>query len=332
MFGREKCRVSNCLPRKIRVYDVTLRDGFQHEERFIPTEAKLWVANALINAGVRHLEVGSFSHVKYVPQFKDILDVLKGLPQRDDVEYTALALNLKACERVAHAVASGIKIDRVMCGQLATSEAYARKNMNRTHEELFAEAEKQVKLLRSAGIKRIVANVGTIFGCPVQGEVPIERAYEFTARCLNDIGFDEVSHSDTDGIATPAKVYDYFCKTLEQFPDKSAHSFHVHDVRGMGLASYYAAMQAGIENFDVSLGGIGGQLANVVDLVPVKGSGAYYFENCRTGLVETADFVSMVNAMGVETGIQVAPLHNAVRMVEKMVGHPVDSFTTAVDR
>ena len=97
MFGREKCRVSNCLPRKIQVYDVTLRDGFQHEERFIPTEAKLWVANALINAGVRHLEVGSFSHVKYVPQFKDILDVLKGLPQRDDVEYTALALNLKAC-------------------------------------------------------------------------------------------------------------------------------------------------------------------------------------------------------------------------------------------
>ena len=224
----------NNLPKKINIFDVALRDGLQHEEKFIPTEAKLWIANALINAGFKHLEVGSFSHIKYAPQFKDILQVLKGLPNRKDVEYTVLALNMKACERVAEAVDVGLKIDRVLCGQFATSEAYARKNMNNTHEELFAEAKKQVKFLKEVGIKKIVGNVGTIFGCPVQGKVPIEKAYEFTDRCLSDIGFDEVSHSDTEGIATPNEVYKYFLNILEKYPDPNAHSLHIHDVRGMG--------------------------------------------------------------------------------------------------
>lgn len=125
------------LPKKVDVWDVTLRDGLQHEEVFIPTEAKLWIANRLIEAGFKKIEVGTFSHIKYVPQFKDILELLKGLPNRNDLEYTVLALNSKACERVAEALEAGVKIDRVLCGQLATSEAYARKNMNRTHEELL---------------------------------------------------------------------------------------------------------------------------------------------------------------------------------------------------
>ena len=86
------------LPKKVDVWDVTLRDGLQHEEVFIPTEAKLWIANRLIEAGFKKIEVGTFSHIKYVPQFKDILELLKGLPNRNDLEYTVLALNSKACD------------------------------------------------------------------------------------------------------------------------------------------------------------------------------------------------------------------------------------------
>ena len=93
----------------IDILDVTLRDGLQHEEIFVPTEAKLYIANQLIGAGFKHIEVGSFSHVKYVPQFRDIEDVLENLPKRDDVEYTVLALNTKACERVAAALDKGAK-------------------------------------------------------------------------------------------------------------------------------------------------------------------------------------------------------------------------------
>ena len=312
--------------RKIDIIDVTLRDGLQHEESFVKTEAKLWIANKLIDAGVRRIEVGTFSHVKYVPQFKDVEAVLAGLPKRDDVEYTALALNGKACERLAAELDKGAQIDRVLCGQLATSEAYARKNMNRTHEELFADAAKNVKLLHDAGIKKVVANVGTIFGCPIQGAVPLAKAYEFCERAF-DIGFDEIEHSDTDGIAAPNVVFDYFSKVMERWPDPSKHSFHMHDVQGMGLTSYYAAMEAGIRVFDCSLGGIGGQVANIVDGVPVKGTGSYYFEDCRTGLVETCDFANMLARMNEETGIDPEKLIPIERMLEKILGRRLDSFT-----
>ena len=116
----------------------------------------------------------------------------------------------------------------------------------------------------------------------------MEKAYEFCDRCF-DIGFDEIEHSDPDGIADPAKVFEYFSTVLEKYPDTSAHSFHVHDIRGMGLTAYYAAMEAGVTMFDCSMGGIGGQVANIVDNVPVKGIGDYYFDTRRTGLVETCE-------------------------------------------
>ncbi len=321
--------MKNNLPKKVDILDVTLRDGFQHEEIFIPTESKLWIANKLIDAGFKRIEIGTFSHVKYVPQFKDILEVLKALPRDNSVEYTVLALNTKACERVAEALEAGIQIDRVLCGQFATSETYARKNMNRTHEELFAEAESNVKFLHRIGIKKVFANIGTIFGCPIQGKIPIEMAYEFADRAF-DIGFDEIEHSDPDGIATPRAVYEYFSKIMSKYPDAKMHSFHVHDIRGMGMASYYAAMEAGVTAFDCSMGGIGGQVANIVDNVPVKGVGDYYFEQERTGLVETCDFVTMLNEMQIETGIDEKKCYRIEKMVERILERRLDSYTSCL--
>lgn len=321
--------MKNNLLKKVDILDVTLRDGFQHEEIFVPTESKLWIANKLIDAGFKRIEIGTFSHVKYVPQFKDILEVLKALPNDDSVEYTVLALNTRACERVAEALEAGIQINRVLCGQLATSEAYARKNMNRTHEELFDEAEKNVKFLHNIGIKKVFANIGTIFGCPIQGKIPIEMAYEFVDRSF-DIGFDEIEHSDPDGIATPSAVYEYFSKIMCKYPDAKMHSFHAHDIRGMGIASYYAAMEAGVTAFDCSMGGIGGQVANIVDNVPVKGVGDYYFEQERTGLVETCDFVTMLNEMKIETGIDEKKCYKIEKMVERILGRKLDSYTSCL--
>ena len=108
------------------------------------------------------------------------------------------------------------------------------------------------------------------------------------------------------------------------------HSFHAHDIRGMGMASYYAAMEAGVTVFDCSLGGIGGQVANIVDRTPVKGTGEYYFECGRTGLVETCDFVSMVGCMDVETGIDGKKCRKIERMVERILGRKLDSFTSSI--
>jgi hydroxymethylglutaryl-CoA lyase len=316
------------IPNKVDIIDVTLRDGFQHEEKFIPTDAKLYIANKLIDAGVKKFEVGSFSHVKYVPQFKDIEDLLMELPKNDAVEYTVLALNKKACERVASLLQKGAKIDRVLTGQIATSESYARKNMNRTTDELFAEAEETVKFLHKAGVKKVFGNIGTIFGCPIEGPVPIERAYEFTDRMFN-IGFDEIEHSDPDGKATPKDIIEYFSVIMAKYPGSGRHSFHIHDIRGTGIAGYVAAMQAGVTVFDVSLGGIGGQVANFFDGVPIKGTGDYYLDSRRTGLVDTEDFVTLVNEMGIETGIDHKKLYKLGMDVERILGRPLHSFTSS---
>ncbi len=317
------------LPERIDIIDTALRDGLQNEEHFVPLEAKLYIANKLIDAGFRRIEVGSFSHVKYVPQFKDIDHLVLELPRRDDVEYTVLALNMKAVERTVKKLQEGAPIGRVLTGQIATSEAYARKNMNRTHEELFAEAEKTVAMLHDAGVKRVVGNIGTIFGCPVQGEVPIERAYEFADRMFG-IGFDEIEHSDTDGIATPRDIMNYFSVVLERYPDPAKHSLHIHDIRGAGMACYYAAMMAGVAVFDCAVGGIGGQVANFVDGVPVKGTGDYYFDSRRTGLVSSEDFVAMTNGMGIRTGIDNAALCRLGMDMEKILGRRLHSFTASV--
>jgi len=284
------------LPEKIEIIDVTMRDGLQNEEIFVPLDGKLYIANKLIAAGVKRIEVGSLSHVKYVPQFKDIDELLFQLPRREDVEYTILALNAKAVERAVKLVEQGAKIDRVLTGQIATSEAYARKNMNRTHEELFADAEINVKRLHDAGIKKVVANIGTIFGCPIQGDVPIERAYEFVDRCL-ELGFDEIEHSDPDGKATPKDITEYFEVIMSRHQDASRHSF---------------------------------QVANFVDRVPVKGIGEYYFDSRRTGLVSTEDFVTMANDMGIVTGIDEKILYGLGMDLEKMLGRKLSSFTSSL--
>ena len=193
-----------------------------------------------------------------------------------------------------------------------------------------AEAEKNVKFLHNIGVKKVFANIGTIFGCPIKGEVPIEKAYEFVDRAF-DIGFDEIEHSDPDGIAAPNQVYEYFENVMRKYPDAKMHSFHVHDIRGMGLAAYYAAMEAGVASFDCTMGGIGGQVANIVDNVPVKGTGEYYFQTERTGLVETCDFVSMAEAMKIDTGIDLKKCYKIEKMMERILGRKLNSFTAAME-
>lgn len=313
---------------KVIIRDTTLRDGLQHEEHYMSLEQRLLLLEMLADSGVRCLEIGSMSHPGYLPQFKEIDHFLTDyLPEieRENMEYTVLALNTKAVERVENLLKRGVRIDRVLTGQIATSEAYAKKNMNRTREELMEEAKVNVRRLHDAGIQKVCANVGTIFGCPIQGEMSLEIAYEFTDR-LFEMGFDEIEHSDTEGTATPEKIRMYFREVMRRWPDQKKHIFHVHDIYGMGMTGYYTAYQEGIRQFECTLGGIGGQPANKLDGVPVKGTGAYYFANGRTGLVALEDFVSMLQAMHVDTGIDKEKIINAGCVLEKVLGRKLDSF------
>ncbi len=310
------------------IIDTTLRDGLQHEERYLPLEQRLELVERLIAAGVARLEVGSFAHPVYLPQFKEIDQFAMMLPRRKDVEYTFLALNRRAVERAVELKARGAPIHRVLTGQLATSAAYAKKNMNSTHEELFAEAERSVKLLHAGGIERVCGNVGTIFGCPIMGRVPLEEAYRFAQR-LFDMGFDEVEHADTSGEATPDRVTEYFGEILRRWPDPAMHTLHIHDVNGMGMACYYAAMEAGMTQFECTLGGIGGQPANRMDGAVIHGTGDYYYTQGRTGLVCTEDFAAMAKRMGRDGGVDVGALIGAGARLEELLGRRLGSFAVA---
>lgn len=322
-------------PERIEIGDTTLRDGLQHEEHYIALEDRAYLLELLIRSGIRRLEVASLSHPVYLPQFRDVdrflTDYLPNVPGVEDTEITVLALNAKAVQRLLKLLDAGVKVDRVLTGQIATSEAYARKNLNRSREELLAEAGENARLLHNAGIKRVCASVGTIFGCPIQGQVPLETAYEYTGRLL-DMGLDEIEHADPSGTATPDRIQEYFSNVMARWPDPNLHLFHIHDIRGAGLLGYFVAMAEGITHFECTLGGIGGQPANRLDGVPIKGTGSYYFHSGRTGLVSTEDFVSLMEDTGIKTGIDPSALLFAGLEAERILGRKLDSSVVASAR
>lgn len=309
----------------VYLIDTTLRDGLQHEEHYMPLAERLELLELLLDAGVKKIEVGSLAHPDYLPQFREIDAFAQMLPQREGVEYTFVALNLRAAERAVALKAAGAPVHRVLTGQLATSAAYAKKNLNRTHEEIFQETEQIIGLLRDGGIERIAGNVGTIWGCPIAGPMPLERAYEFSQR-LFDMGVDEIEHADTDGMATPESTARYFGEILRRWPDPSMHVLHIHDINGMGMACYYAALEAGVRQFECTLGGIGGQPANRMDGISVHGTGAYYYTQGRTGLVALEDFGFMLNQMEYDTGLDSFRLKKAGIRTEQLLGRRLDSF------
>lgn len=139
------------------------------------------------------------------------------------------------------------------------------------------------------------------------------------------------------GVSLISYFMTLFCTTgiLNTFraswPDPSMHTLHIHDINGMGMTSYYAALKQGICQFECTLGGIGGQPANQMDGVPVKGTGAYYFEHGRTGLVSTEDFAAMLTRMGIDTGLDQKKLITAGRRAEQLLGRTLDSFVVTTD-
>jgi hydroxymethylglutaryl-CoA lyase len=317
-------------PNKVVLGDITVRDGFQHEEKFIPTDAKLWVAEHLILAGFRRIEVTNFGNPLGMPQFKDADELMKRLRRSkqvghllEDVELTCITIREKAVERAIQARKDGFGPDRILF-MVSTSESHHRTNSGISLAEYWKMCERYIPLAHEVGMK-VCGTVSTIWGCPIEGPTELKKAVEFTKRWL-DIGADDIEHADHDGSAPPNKVYEYYSMILDEIPDTSKHIAHFHVTRGWGLANVLAALNAGITHFESTLGGTGGQPANFVDGVPVAGTGEYYYADPTiTGLVCTEDMVVMMDEMGIDTGIDVDELLKVGRMVERIVGRRLRS-------
>ncbi|MGQ9485222.1 MAG: pyruvate carboxyltransferase [Desulfosoma sp.] len=317
-------------PKQVVLGDITVRDGFQHEEKYIPLEAKLWVAEQLVLAGFRRIELTNLGNPKGMPQFKDADELLKRFRSSkkiahliQDVEVTAITIREKAVERAIKARQEGYGPDRILF-MVSTSESHHKKNSGLGLAEYWKMCEEYIPKAHAVGMK-VCGTVSTIWGCPIEGPTELKKAVEFTQRWL-DIGADDIEHADHDGSAPPNKVYEYFSMILDAIPDTSKHIAHFHVTRGWGLANVLAALQAGITHFEGTMGGIGGQPANFVDGVPVAGTGSYYYvDPSIVGLVCMEDMVVMMDEMGIETGVDVDKVLEIGRWVEKIVGRRLRS-------
>ncbi|MCX5888125.1 MAG: pyruvate carboxyltransferase [Deltaproteobacteria bacterium] len=317
-------------PKKVVLGDITVRDGFQHEEKLIPTDAKLWVAEQLVLAGFKRIEVTNFGSPKGMPQFKDADELMKRLRGSKkvghllkDVELTAITIRERAVDRAIQARREGHGPDRILF-MVSTSESHHKVNSGLSLADYWKMCEQYIPMAHEAGMK-VCGTVSTIWGCPLEGPTELTKAVEFTQRWL-EIGADDIEHADHDGSAPPNKVYEYFSMILDAIPDPTKHLAHFHVTRGWGLANVLAALNAGITHFESTVGGIGGQPANFVDGVPVAGTGEYYYQDPSiTGLVATEDLVVMLDEMGIDVGVEVDKVLTLGRMVERIVGRRLRS-------
>ena len=317
------------LPKKVEVCDLTVRDGFQNLEIYIPAEAKLYLIEELSQCGFKNIEVTSFSNPKRIPQFRDTEDVLRGIKRRPGTIYQAVTLTEKAIERAIDMKHKGFGPDKVVT-MISTSQSHNLVNAGELHDEHFRKLEKWARMVKDAGMI-YCGTVGTVFGCPIEGPVPLERAWEFAKRYF-DLGADEIEYGDTTGEGTPDRAYRFYSGLKERFPDTTKHIVHFHDSRGWGLANCRSALQAGMHRFEASMGGLGGQPASIVDRVPVQGTGGSYTPSDLTGNVRAEDLVVMLDEMGIDTGIDVSRYLKLGGLLEKIVGRRLRSWTVVSGR
>ncbi len=266
------------MTRPIEIVEVGPRDGLQSEPGVVPSAVKVEFIERAIANGLRRIEVTSFVNPKRVPQMADAEDVLKALPRRAGVHYVGLVLNHKGFERAAAAGCTEVGM------AVVASNTFNQRNNGCSSEESVATWLQIAAAAQQAGIRAQVT-VSAAFGCPFEGEVPVERVVELAKRVAEARPF-EIALADTIGVGVPAQVTELVSRVREAVPGIPLRC-HFHNTRNTGLANAYAAVQAGVATLDASLGGIGG--------CP--------FAPAATGNIPTEDLVYMLHRSGYATGV-----------------------------
>ncbi len=280
---------------RLFIQEVAVRDGFQIEPRFIPTEDKIRLVNTLSRTGLAKIEVTSFTSPKAIPALADAEVVMSEIERVPGVVYAALVPNARGCER---ALACGVDEINVF---MSASASHNLANLRMTPEQSLAQFRAIVAQVGDSAT--LNASLSTAFGCPFEGAVPQERVLQRVGE-FADMGMQGVSLCDTTGMANPAQVAQLCQAVLARWPELTI-TVHFHDTRGMGLANALAAWQTGIRHFDASLGGLGG--------CP--------YAPGASGNVCTEDLVHMFQAMGCETGVDLNALLAAAATLPGLVGH-----------
>ncbi|MEV7040905.1 hydroxymethylglutaryl-CoA lyase [Amycolatopsis sp. NPDC051061] len=294
------------MPDAVTICECFARDGLQHEPEFVPTATKVALLDSFADAGLRRIEATSYSHPSRVPGFSDASEVLTRIRRRPGVAFKATCPNPRAVRRALADLDAGHGAEELSL-LVSASESHTERNLRTSRAGQWERVEEMVRL--AGGRFKLVGVVSVAFGCPFEGAVDPGRVAEDVAR-FADLGADLVTLGDTTGVATPPSVRALFARLNTEVPVVA----HFHNTRGTGIANAVAALDAGCRNFDTAMGGVGGHPSAIR-----YGAGL-------TGNVCTEDLVSLFDAMGVDTDLDLDLLAKSSAACEEALGRPLHSM------
>lgn len=283
--------------------DVGPRDGLQSLPKWIPTEDKVWLCNRLTDLGVPVIEVASFAHPKVVPNMRDAEEVFARIRRKPGVVYRGQAPNVRGAHRAIEA-----KVGE-MLGLITVSETYTRHNQNMSNDEAIEQNIQSFRLAERAGIPFVMA-LGMAFWCPYEGLIREQAVVEMVGR-FRDAGIKRQYLAGSIGMEDPAHVGRLYRTLYERYPDLEL-GFHIHNLSGMATGNIVAAMDAGVHWLEGAICGIGGGMA-----IPTTVG--------KVGNFPLEDLVTMLEEMGVETGLKAGEVILAAQEIGARLGIAVDS-------
>lgn len=289
------------FPSEVNITEVCPRDGFQSLPDNVPTAKKVEIINKLQECGFKQIEVTSFVHPKAVPQMQDADEVLKQIRRKDGVLLRALVPNLRGLERAIAANVGKVKL------MLSATDAHSLYNANAPTMEAMDKFEPLVERAEEENVK-VSGSIAVSFGCPYEGDVPINRLLQICDR-YEKMGVKDISLADTTGMAHPVLVKRVVASLKEAKPDFH-FSLHLHNTRGMAFANAVAGLEEGIVDFDSSAGGIGG---------------CPYAPNA-SGNIASEDLIHGFEEMGIRTNIDLDAVMKVAREIAEQFPEHSDSF------
>lgn len=280
------------LPKRVKIVEVSPRDGLQNEGKIIPTAIKIEFINQLSDTGLSVIEATSFVSPKWIPQLADGHAVCQGIKKKSGVHYPVLVPNLTGLENAILAGATEISVFTT------PSELFSKQN---THCSVIESMARIAEVLNRAKQEKLIVRgyISCVLGCPYEGEMAPEKVAN-QAEQLMDLGCDEISLGDTIGVGTPIKT-NQLIELIAKQVSVNKLAVHFHDTYGQALANIYVALQCGIGVIDSAVSGLGG-------CPYAKGA---------SGNVATEEVVYMLNGMGIETGIDLKKLADVGRFISR---------------
>ncbi|MGC1469155.1 MAG: hydroxymethylglutaryl-CoA lyase [Sphingorhabdus sp.] len=289
------------MVRAIEIVEVGPRDGLQNEAKIVSTADKVELIRRAISAGATRIEVASFVNPKRVPQMADADEVVSFLGKPEGVTRIGLVLNERGAER---AIACGV--DQLGAVAVA-SDAFGIRNQGQSSAESVAVAQAIIAMGKAAGVPAQVT-IAVAFGCPFGGEIDADHVVAMAER-LASFGPVEIALADTIGVAVPAQVTQLYTALCSALPDVKLRA-HFHNTRNTGIANVWAAVEAGVDTIDASIGGLGG--------CP--------FAPGAAGNVATEDVAYLLARSGVETGLNFERLIDTARWLSGVMGKDMPSM------